>query len=155
MMVNWIEKMFKHSFEKQWFETYWSFDIHGTILKPNYRKYSNDAEFYPFAKEVLQLLTKRKDIIMIIWTSSYPKETEYYQEVFEENDIHFNFVNENPMIASNLGNFGYYEKKFYFNALFEDKAGFDPTTEWEQIYNLLKKYERENYLPDPNWTTKF
>ena len=154
-MDTWIKKMFAHSFEKEWYETYWAFDIHGTILIPTFRKDSYDSDFYPYAKEVLQLLTKRKDIVLIISTSSYPKEIEHYQKVFKENDIHFEYVNENPDIDSSKGNFGYYENKFYFNVLFEDKAGFDPEVEWELIYDLLKKYEERNYLPDPKWTTKY
>lgn len=155
MMVTWIDKMFKHAFKKEWFITYWAFDIHGTVLIPTFRKDSYDSDFYPYAKETLQLLSKRDDIVMIISTSSYPQEIEHYQKVFKENDIHFKYVNENPDIDSTKGNFGYYENKFYFNVLFEDKAAFDPETEWEQIYNLLKKYEKENYLPNPKWTTKY
>lgn len=155
MMIHWIEKMFKHAFEKEWFETFWAFDIHGTILVPTFRKHSKDSEFYPWAKQTLQLISKRKDIVMIMFTSSYPEEIEHYKKVFEENDIHFDYINENPKIASNLDNFGYYEKKFYFNVLLDDKSGFNPETEWYQIYSLLKKYEWEGYLPDPNWTPKY
>lgn len=155
MMVNWINKMFNHAFEKQWFETYWCIDIHGTILVPTFRRDSKDSKFYPYAKETLQLLTKRKDIVMIMYTSSYPEEIEHYQKVFKENDIHFKYVNENPDVASNLGNFGDYDKKFYFNVMLEDKAGFTPEIEWKQIYDYLIKCEKENYLPNPKWTTKF
>ena len=36
MLVDWIDKMFKHAFEKEWFDTYWALDIHGVILKPNF-----------------------------------------------------------------------------------------------------------------------
>jgi hypothetical protein len=154
-MRNWIEKMFDHSFEKQWFETYWAFDIHGTILVPTFRKDSYDSEFYPYAKETLQLLTKRDDIIMILSTSSYPQEIEHYQKVFKENDIFFKYVNENPDIDSSKGNFGHYTSKFYFNVLLEDKAGFQPEIEWKEIYYYLLECERNNYLPDPKWTTKF
>ena len=154
-MTDWIQKMFKHSFEKEWYETYWAFDIHGTILIPTFRKDSYDSDFYPHAKETLQLLTKREDIIMIISTSSYPAEIEHYQKIFKENDIHFKYVNENPDIDSSKGNFGYYKNKFYFNALFEDKAGFVPEKEWVNIHRLLLHYKYTNYLPDPNWSTKF
>ena len=154
-MIRWIDKMFKHAFEKEWYETYWAFDIHGTILVPTFRKDSYDSDFYPWAKETLQLISKRKDIVMIIYTSSYPEEIEHYLKVFKENDIHFKYVNENPDIDSSKGNFGHYENKFYFNVLIEDKAGFKPETEWYQIYSLLKHYEKDNYLPDPNWSTKY
>jgi len=155
MMYKWIEKMFAHSFEKEWYETYWAFDVHGTILYPNYRKNQFHATFYPWAKETLQLISKRDDIIMIMFTSSYPAERQYYDKVFKHFDIHFKYINENPEIDSSKGNFGHYDDKFYFNVLFEDKAGFDPETEWYQIYSLLTQYENDKYLPDPSWSTKF
>lgn len=155
MMYKWIEKMFAHAFEREWYETFWAFDVHGTVLVPTFRKNSMDSEFYPWAMETLQLISKRKDIVMIMFTSSYPEEIKHYQKMFEENNIHFDFINENPTVADNLGNFGFYENKFYFNAMFDDKAGFNPETEWFQIFSLLRQYKRENYLPDPNWTTKY
>ena len=155
MMTNWIKKMFKHSFEKEWYSTYWAFDIHGTILYPNHRKNQFHATFYPWAKETLQLISKREDIIMIMFTSSYPAERVYYNNVFKHYDINFKYINENPEIDSSKGNFGYYDDKFYFNALFEDKSGFDPLVEWEQLYDLLVKYNDEGYLPDPKWSTKY
>ena len=155
MITDWIDTMFKYSFKKEWYRTYWAFDVHGVILRPNYRKNHFQVDFYPWAKETLQLLTKRKDIVMIMYTSSYPEEIEYYYKSFKENNIYFQYINDNPEIDSQKGNFGYYEKKFYFNVLFEDKAGFSSEIEWQRVYILLKKYEKENYLPDPEWTTKY
>ena len=155
MIVNWIEKMFDHAFKKEWYETYWAFDVHGVILKPNHRKDDYVAEFYPWAKETLQLISKRPDIKTIMFTSSYPAEIEFYYKVFKENKIRFDYINENPSIDTMKGNFGYYEKKFYFNVLFEDKAGFSPEIEWEHVYLLLRSYENIKYLPDPNWSTKY
>lgn len=98
---------------------------------------------------------KREDIIMIMFTSSYPAEINYYNGVFKHFDIHFKYINENPDINSSKGNFGHYDKKFYFNVLFENKCGFNPETEWYQVYSLLKEYENDNYLPDPKWSTKY
>lgn len=154
-MKKWIEKMFDHSFEKQWFETYWAIDIHGTVLYPNYRKNQFHATFYPWAKETLQLLSKREDIVLIMSTSSYPAEIQYYKGVFKHLDINFKYINENPEIDSSKGNFGCYDQKFYFNVMIEDKAGFEPEEEWKEIYYYLLECERNNYLPDPKWTTKF
>jgi len=153
-MKHWILKMFKHSFEKQWYETYWAFDIHGTILIPTYRKNSFDSDFYPWAKETLQLLSKRDDIILILYTSSYPEEIEHYQKVFKENNINFKYVNENPEIDTAKGNFGYYKNKFYFNTLFDDKAGFSPELEWLELFSFLRHCKYNNYLPDPSWSIK-
>lgn len=153
--TKYIHKMFNNAFNKQWYETYWLCDLHSTIIKPSYNLNDKSVNYYPFAKEVLQILSKRNDIKMIMWTSSYPNEIEIYNNVFMDDGIYFDTINENPNISSNNGNFGYYEKKFYFNILFDDKAAFDPEIEWESIYRLLLEYEKVNYLPNPNWTTKY
>lgn len=153
--TKYIHKMFNNAFDKQWYETYWLCDLHSTIIKPSYNLNDKSVNYYPFAKEVLQILSKRNDIKMIMWTSSYPNEIEIYNNVFMDDGIIFDTINENPNISSNNGNFGYYDKKFYFNILFDDKAAFDPEIEWEAIYNLLLEYENQNYIPNPNWTTKY
>ncbi|MFW6310700.1 MAG: hypothetical protein ACOC1K_00530 [Nanoarchaeota archaeon] len=154
-IVKQIKRTFDVSFKKEWFETYWAFDIHGTILKPTYDLNKEEEKFYPYALESLQVIERRSDIIKILYTCSYPHEIEKYQKLFKDNGIHFLHVNENPGISSNMGNFGFYEQKFYFNVLFEDKAGFDPETEWKEVYELMKHYEDKNILPDPNWTKKY
>jgi len=154
-MDKWIQKMFENAFKKEYYETYWAFDVHGTILRPNYRKDHFHADFYPFAKETLQLLSKRRDIILILATSSYPNEIEYYLKVFADNEIYFKYINENPEIDSSKGNFGDYTKKYYFNVMFEDKAGFAPETEWEPVYKRIKWYHDNRILPNPSWSTKY
>jgi hypothetical protein len=146
--------MFDRAFEKRWYETYWAFDLHGTIIKPTYKDPSWPAEYYPDAKKTLQILTKRPDVKMILWTSSFPHEIKQYVSQFEVDEIHFDAINQNPGISSKNGNFGYYEEKFYFNVLFEDKAGFNPYKEWKQVYDFLISCEASGYLPDPHWTTK-
>lgn len=151
-IIKWIETMFQHAKNKKWFETYWCVDIHGTIAEPDYRKKFKALNFYPYAKETLQLMSKRKDIVMIMFTSSYPKEIEIYEKNFKEAGITFNYVNENPEIDSAKGSFGYYEKKPYFNVLFDDKAGFDPFTDWEFLYNY---FMNTTYIPDPVWSMKY
>lgn len=155
MIVSTISKMFKYAFEKEYFETYWAFDLHGTIIKPNHKRNNINVEYYPYAKETLQLLTKRPDIKMILWTSSYPEELEQYLKIFKEDGIEFDAINRNPEISAKNGNFGYYEEKFYFNILFEDKAGFTPEYEWELVYVYLKTCEVLGHMPDPKWTTKY
>lgn len=154
-IVHQIKRTFEVSFKKEWYETYWTFDIHGTIFKPTYNTNDLYKEFYPYAKEALQLISDRPDIIMILYTCSYPKEIERYLKGFKKNNINFNHVNKNPNISSKFGNFGYYKDKFYFNVLFEDKAGFVPETEWKEVYDLMNYYKENNILPNPNWTTKY
>lgn len=155
MLITFIRKMFDHSFSKEWYETYWAIDLHGTIIKPNYKDVTYPAEYYPHAKKVLQMMSKRPDIKLILFTSSFPNEIEEYLKKFKEDEIIFDAVNENPGISSKNGNFGYYDKKFYFNVMIEDKAGFDPETEWEQLLYYFEWCEDRKHLPNPNWTTKY
>jgi hypothetical protein len=155
MITERIPNLFKQSFEKEWYQTYWAFDVHGTIFVPNRRKDPSPPIFYPFAKETLKLLSERPDIVLILFTSSYPEQIGYYQGIFKENGIHFSYVNSNPEIDSSKGNFGYYKDKFYFDVLFEDKAGFIPERYWKEIYELLLTYEQIGYLPNPDWSFKY
>ena len=73
-VVSQIKKTFETSFDKKWFDTYWAFDIHGTILKSTYDLKSDVYEFYPYAKESLMLISERTDITMILYTCSYLEE---------------------------------------------------------------------------------
>jgi hypothetical protein len=97
----WIEKMFEHAEKRQWYETYHCFDIHGVISKPDYRKTEKVGQefkinYYPYAKETLQFLTKnRPDMILFIFTSSYKKEIESYMEQFKKDEIYFNYLKSN------------------------------------------------------------
>jgi len=151
-IVNWIDKMFKHAEKRKWFETYWAIDIHGTISVPDYRKKSKEIIYYPYAKETLQLLSNRKDIILILSTSSYPDEIQTYMEQFAEDNIYFKYLNENPEISSYKGSYGFYEQKYYFNVLIDDKAGFNPEKDWKKIYNY---FLNNNYKPNSKWKMKY
>jgi hypothetical protein len=133
-----FEAMERH---KSWDFTYWAFDLHGTIIVPNYKHGDIPREFYPYAKKVLQMLTKRDDICMYIYTCSHPHEQEKYIKYFKDNDINFKWVNENPEVETQNNGYGYYVDKPYFNVLFEDKAGFDPMEDWEDIYDFFKYRE--------------
>lgn len=150
-LLKWIEKMFKHAEKHQWYETYWAFDIHGVISKPDYRREKKEILYYPYAKETLQLLSQRDDIVMFLFTSSYPEEIQKYLKTFEEDGIKFKYVNENPEISSEKGSFGYYYKKPYYNVLLEDKSGFLPFKDWKQIFKYFKKTK---YKPNKNWSLK-
>jgi len=154
-MTKYIHKMFLHSFSKEWYETYFTIDMHRTLIKPTYDLNDKSLTYYPFALETMQILTDRDDIKTIMWTSSYPQEIEEYVRQLSIDGVEFDNINENPDISSNNGNFGFYEKKFYFNIIIDDKAAFFPDSDWEPIYNLFMEYKKNNFLPDPNWTTKY
>lgn len=130
--------------KRNWDKTYWAFDIHGTILRPNYTYGNTPDDFYPMAKETLQFISKLPDVVMFLYTCSHPHEIEEYLQLFRKFDIDFKYVNENPEVQTEKEGYGNYDKKPYMNVLFEDKAGFNPEVEWQEVYDLLKtKYTNE------------
>lgn len=137
-----INAITKNHFElkeqRGWDKTYWFFDIHGTILRPNYKYGSIPKEFYPHAKEALQFISKLSDIVMVVYTCSHQNEIDQYLEYFIENGIKFSYVNENPEVVTDTNGYGCYDKKPYINVLFEDKSGFDPETEWKLVLSLMQ-----------------
>lgn len=141
---------FEYKASRGWDKTFWFFDIHGTILKPNYTYGNIPKEFYPYAKETLQYLSKLSDVCMILFTCSHPHEIDEYIELFKEFDIKFHYLNENPEIVTDLEGYGCYDKKPYINVLFEDKAGFDPETEWKEVLDYMKNHYGENIEPRCN-----
>ena len=147
-IVEWIKEMFTYSKRKKWYETYWFIDIHRTVIKPDYVEHSTNMEYYEYAKECLKLMTKRKDIIMVLYTSSYPEQIKKYIDKFKSDSIVFNYINDNPDISEYLGSFGCYDKKPYFNVFLDDKAGFRADIDWKYIYEYLLN---DKYIPNINW----
>jgi len=133
-----INNFYEDKPKRGWDKGYFFFDIHGTILKPNYTYGDTPKDFYPYAQETLQFISKLSDICMIIYTCSHPNEIEEYIKLFNENGIRFQYVNENPEIKTDTNGYGCYDKKPYMNVLFEDKSGFDPMEDWEEVLEFMK-----------------
>lgn len=133
-----IIKAIKQSFidkERKGFEKLFYFvDLHSTCIKPNYSAKSIPTEFYPMAKEALQLLSNSDEICLIMYTCSQPDEVAQYVEFFKENGIVFEYVNENPEVTTEKGGYGNYDTKPYINVLMDDKAGFDGEEDWLKIF---------------------
>lgn len=138
MITRAIENAMLHAKRKGWRKTYWAFDIHGTLVRPNHKVGEIATEFYPHVIEVMQAISTRSDVVRILYTCSYPNEIEEYLDYFKKFDIVFDYVNENPEVAD--GGYGYYKDKFYFNVLFEDKAGFNGETDWLGVKELLTEW---------------
>ncbi len=136
-----IQNSYKIKKERGWDKTFWAFDIHGTIIKPNYSSDEIPTELYDDALETLRMISKDPEICMLLYTCSHPYEIEKYLMFFESLDIKFDYVNENPEVKTDLGGYGCYTKKPYFNVLLEDKAGFNPLKDWKLIQNYLKLKE--------------
>ena len=92
-----ILNSFKNAFvrmeQKHWDYIYILIDVHGTIFTPSYLN-KEKYEFYPYAKETLQLLSKDPNIKLILWTSSTNQAALDYGIVFNRNKIYFDYLIE-------------------------------------------------------------
>lgn len=136
-----ISKAFAAAFErkilKNWDRIYVAVDIHDTILRACYDE-EEHYDFFPHALEALRMLSERQDIILILWTACHPGPLADYIAKFEEEGIHFDYVNSNPEISNTaLNNF---DEKLYFNVGLDDKFGFEGETDWQTVIDVLEEY---------------
>ena len=130
-----LEKEFKKKNERNWNFIYFAIDLHDTVFESNY---SNDIipnKMYNYCKEVLQFLSNRADVKLILYTSSQPSHIEKYLQILNENGIKFDYINCNEDVKDN--GFSCYKQKFYFNILIDDKAGFNPFEDWYELGKYL------------------
>jgi hypothetical protein len=149
-----IDKAYQLKKERNWEYVYWCIDLHNTIIKTlytnglGYEKIKN-PEFFPCAEEVLQYLTNKKDVVLILWTSSHQNEIENIDRLLKEHGIRFDHFNNNP-IEQNNGWSVFDTGKFYFNILLDDKAGFDGNTDWIKIKEELIRIGEWEYDQQKN-----
>lgn len=135
-LISYIEKVFNGLNNGSFKCIYIMVDVHNTILKPTFDK-KETFEYFPYAKETLQLLSEKENIKLIMWTSSYDEKIQMYLKHFEENGIIFNFVNENKEYGN--VSFACFDTKFYYDIGIDDKFGFDAENDWKEIYTFLTK----------------
>jgi hypothetical protein len=129
------EKQIKRKYEY----LYWCIDIHGTLIKPTYELNSPNIEFYPYSLEVLGLVSDDTKNKLILWTSSHVPEIRRVMDCLVESDITVHYANRNPDYKmTDLCDFS---QKFYFDILLDDKAGFEPETDWQIIFKYLINME--------------
>ena len=122
--------------DRGWDKTYWAIDLHDTIINSTYKSNHDDIKMYWMAGSVLRELSRRPSHVLILFTSSHDAYLEKMLQWFDEQGIHFNHVNCNPECpTTELSDFS---KKFYFDIIVEDKAGFDPLEDWGAIWTALK-----------------
>jgi hypothetical protein len=136
MLIDSLESSFANARQKGWDRIYLAIDIHDTIVRGNYRTDELPTDFFPLAKETLQMLSERDDVVLILFTCSWPTEIAKYLQFFEYNGIRFRYVNENPEVPDNA--LGYYRQKFYFNLILDDKAAFNANDEWKIVWTFFK-----------------
>lgn len=129
-----IPRSFRMMKERGWDKLYWAVDLHDTICPADY--IHPFTHYYPYAKEVLQDLSSSHDSCLILFTSSFEAEINHVTDLLALDGIAFDYINENPE-AQNTRH-GDFSKKFYFNILLDDKAGFNGETDWQKIHQLLK-----------------
>lgn len=126
-----IEKAFKMKAERGWGMLYVAIDLHSTLIKPHH----DVIEYYPGAIEVIKWFNSRPDFRIILWTSSYPAEIVKFLEDTWKVGIRFDYVNQNPLEQNSK--LACFNRKFYFNILLDDRAGFNGETDWLKIKEAL------------------
>jgi hypothetical protein len=112
-------------------------DIHGTIFKPSFDK-EETYQYYPWAKQCLQELSKDPKVVLILWSGCYTHNFMKYINKFEEDNINFNYINENPECSNS--SYACFDSKFYFDIGIDDKFGFDPNIDWSNFYPRIIKH---------------
>jgi hypothetical protein len=136
-----ITKAFEKAFFKKesrgWDHIYVAVDVHETIFEPTYKGTQKEFTYYFNAQVALRTLSKMEDVKLILFTSSYSDQIGRFLDKFEEDDIHFDFINENPMEKNT--EYACFDKKFYFNVIIDDKAGFEADSEWYDVFKVCQK----------------
>lgn len=157
-----ITDLFKQALAKHYERNYPYFyiavDLHGTIFvpdkltmftwgdgssKPSEIKFERilKEKIYPNAIECLKYFCLDRsiddvDYRLILWTSGKGDELLENLKLLEDNGIYFQYINENPDFKGN--SYADFSKKFCFDILLDDKAGFDPEHDWTELLRFLK-----------------
>lgn len=79
-----------------------------------------------------------KDQKIILWTATKEeKVNNIYIPYLKENFINVDYLNCNPDCISN--DYTCFDKKFYYDIMIDDKAGFE-IIQWVDIYNEILKW---------------
>jgi len=148
MIKNAIKTAFRKKKERGWGKyprMFWAIDLHDVIIHGTYTLNNEGRELYPDGEEVLQWLTNRKDMCLILYTSSHNNSIVDILQWLNNHGIKFDYINENPDCSdTELCSF---KDKFYFDIMLEDKAGFEGKTDWLEIKNALieeKEWDKKN-----------
>lgn len=120
---------------RNWDTVYWAVDLHGVCLKSNYQ--TNSYEWInEAAKRALKVISSLPESKIILWSSVYTNEMHNIIEFFNKEGINIHGFNKN--FHENSNDVSCFEEKFYFSVLLDDKAGFDPDTDWDAITYYLQ-----------------
>lgn len=135
-MSSLFQKELQKKTERKWDKIYVLVDIHDTIIPSDYKSDGRLLKCYDNALECLQIMSKREDIYLILWSSCTPETAKFYLDFFEKNGVSFGSFNENPEEKNTP--YACFDKKPYFNVILDDKAGFEPE-DWLTLKNYLNE----------------
>ena len=122
--------------ERNWDSIYVLVDVHGVMMEPNYRGIS--TTIYSQCLEPLRLLSNDKRVKLIMWTCSNADHLDQYWQMFQDQGVVFDYINENPEVAFK-DSIGDYSVKLYANVIMDDKAGFEPESDWTELLEYLQQ----------------
>lgn len=131
MLLNAVIRAFQEKYQRGWDTLYLAVDLHGTIIE---RYTGENISPYKGAEEVLKVLSSMPDIVLILFTSTTKEALQPFYKWCSEKGIHFKYLNENPECSSNKTRD--FSKKFYYNLLIDDRAGFNPETDWQDLTHV-------------------
>lgn len=131
-LIKYIDKVLNGGYDV----VYIMIDIHNTILRPSFDK-EEKFEYFPYSKEVLNILSNKTNIRLILWTSSYDDKIQMYLDRFSNDGIFFDYVNENPEFDDSVMPYASFKDKFFYDIGIDDKFGFEAETDWKEILDYL------------------
>lgn len=114
---------------------FWAIDLHGTLIPSSYND-KNIMHLYPGAEKCLRLINLTPRHKIILYTCTYEDKTLEIVEWLRSLDIHIDYINENPECKNT--DMSDFSKKFYFDVLIDDKAGFEPESDWDYLVGIVK-----------------
>lgn len=82
-LVQQLEKSFAQLEKKKWDRIFVAVDIHETVMEPTWSD-TLSSKFYPDAIDALKLMSERKDICLILWTSSNKENAQSYFDILKK-----------------------------------------------------------------------
>jgi hypothetical protein len=134
MIVKAVDRAYRVMHERGYNRVYWAIDLHGVCLHSNYET-GGYAWINEDAPRVLKLISDRPESVIILWSSVHDREKSDIMQFFGKHGIAVHGINANPYEGNDVV---CVEEKFYFSILLDDKAGFDPKTDWKSIEDYLK-----------------
>lgn len=129
MLLKALQNARRKMVERGWDKIYVAVDWHDTVCRSTYSE-GGAYSFYGAAISALQAASENPKIDLILYTSSYASVVEDFVRFCRaKHGINFKYFNANPEIKNT--NYGEFGKKFYYDVLLDDKAGFDPATDWK------------------------